>query len=251
MVLRAARQFTFKLSLFIATVLWPISSEAQSFVPGSEALLGWTIKSDCTRGTIQRNTGENSITLCVAEISKEVRRCEVFFEGPDVRRRVLDVRFDVKLNEAAANPSAPIILFQIHSRPDPGEQWRCPMAALRSLPGEAMDLGGVYDQSEVSKPSSNGCTGPGSSIQGYRVFRQEHADMSKWSIIHLRYKLALDSTGEVEGIVNDKTLGRMRGPNSLNDRARPFIKMGLYGEPSSQIGPFCSTIKNLSLKLSD
>ncbi|WP_082610185.1 heparin lyase I family protein [Bosea sp. Root381] len=235
--------------VLLAMLLWPLAPRAESPLPGGELLPGWTVKTDCDRGTIQRNASDNSVTLCVREMTKEVRRCEVYLTGPDIRQRFLDLRFELKLNEAAANPTAAVILFQIHSRPDAGEQWRCPMAALRSLPGDAMDLGGAFDPNSISKPAANGCIGPGSSIQGYRVFRGQGAEASKWIAFHLRYRLALDGSGEAEAFKDGKLVGRRSGPNAFNDESPPFLKLGIYGEPSPQPGPFCSTIRNFRLNL--
>lgn len=205
----------------------------------------WTVRLDCSGGTITRNEQDRSLTLCVPELTPARRRCEVEIQGPDIRGQWLEAQFDVKLNEAAARPKQPIIIFQIHSRPDPGEQWRCPIAALRALPNN-LELGGAYDFSEISRPAANGCIGPESTIKGYRAFLDKPATANTFMSLRLRYRLSL-RYGDVVAFRDGKEAGEAKGPNMMNDKTKPFLKMGIYGVPSEQPGPFCSTIRNVKL----
>lgn len=232
-------------SIGIAAVgaLLPIGSAYADDLLGLGA--EWTVRPDCLGGTITRNDDNRSLTLCVPELSLSRRRCEVEIQGPDIRGQWLDAQFDVKLNEAAARPKQPIIIFQIHSHPDPGEQWRCPIAALRTLP-DNLELGGAYDFSEISRPAANGCIGPESTIKGYRAFLDKPAAADTFMSLRLRYRLSL-GYGDVVAFRDGKEAGEVKGPNMMNDKRKPFLKMGIYGVPSDQPGPFCSTIKNLKL----
>jgi len=123
------------------------------------------------------------------------------------------------------------IIFQIHSFPDKGEEWRCPVLSLEVIDG-ALRMTNRWDAKKVSSLVDGTCASPANSIKSRKVFFGYDFEPNTKYEIKLMGKLAIDDSGELEVRVNDELLGYHQGANTFNDERGPYIKFGVY-KPTS------------------
>ncbi|BCL74045.1 hypothetical protein TUMSATVNIG1_60310 (plasmid) [Vibrio nigripulchritudo] len=116
--------------------------------------------------------------------------------------------------------------FQIHSVPDSGESWRCPIMALESVSG-ALRMYNRWDESPISTTKNGTCGNAGNSIKYRKLF--EHPYESKiWNNVEISGRLHYEGEPCLTVKLNDNVVSNVCGPNTFNDKKVPYIKFGVY-----------------------
>jgi hypothetical protein len=203
---------------------------------------------ECPPATKYADQGaDGSTRYCVFAEQKQLKRCETSYFNYLKRDSNFVVSFDFRLDPANWDfHNVFTSIFQIHSKPDPGEQWRCPIAML-AVQGHSLEMWDRDDQASISKGV---CTGDnGSSINTRQVFADVPVSAGEWNHFELRANLSLGPSGAFVAKLNNKTLGSLSGPDTYNDQSRPYVKIGIY-KPSTweNAKRLCVDYRNVSIK---
>jgi hypothetical protein len=188
---------------------------------------------------------------------KKNRRCEVSYQYLLQRERETTISFDVKLDsDWSFDDSYPsdtdwAAIFQIHEKPDAGEQWRCPIAALEVV-AHKVRMFNRWDNAKISQVAKGGCAGPGATIQSRPVVQGEPIDAGTWHHLEIHYLPSLSDNGHLAVSLDGRLVGDVHGPTVYNDNAQPFIKFGIY-KPTAwrEASAECLTYRNISVRFSD
>jgi hypothetical protein len=110
------------------------------------------------------------------------------------------------------------ILFQIHERPDKGEDWRSPPLALR-VAADKMEWTIRWDSKALSE---------GNKAEGTATVYSGPLVKGKWVdwVVHVRWSYRQD--GLVEVWRDGKKEASHQGPNCYNDQREMYLKIGNY-----------------------
>jgi len=192
---------------------------------------------------------DGSIRYCLYAEQKAAKRCETSYFNSISRGIRTDVSFDFRLEEENWDfHDIWTSILQIHSKPDPGEQWRCPIAML-AVEGHSLEMWNRYDLSPISVTANGTCAEEGNSIRGREVFANWPVRAGEWYHFDLQANLSLESSGTFTVKLNNKIVGSLTGPNTYNDQHQPFLKIGIYKpSPWRAARRLCVDYRNVSIK---
>ena len=232
------------------------SSVAQSKAPkdavGGSAAQGKEptpfVADDCPPATKYDGGGaDGSTRYCVFFEQRALKRCETSYFNYLTRDSDFTVNFDFRLDQENWDfHNVFTSIFQIHSMPDPGEQWRCPIAMM-AVQGHSLEMWDRDDQTQISKGVCS--SDSGSSITTREVFSDIPVAAGEWNHFDLQAKLSLGPSGTFIAKLNNKPVGNLSGPNTYNDQSRPYIKIGIY-KPSTweNAKRLCVDYRNVGIK---
>ena len=209
-----------------------------------------SIGDECpTEAKYEGGGADGSTRYCISVEQKSLKRCETSYFEYLKRDTNTHISFDFQLPKDAWDfHDVWTSIFQIHSKPDPGEQWRCPIAMLQ-VQGHTLSMWDRYDLSPISTTINGTCADAGNSIQGREVFRNEHMEPGRWYHLDLQAVLSLSETGSFTVRLDDKVVGSFSGPNTFNDQHQPFVKIGIYKpSPWRAAKRLCVDYRNFSIK---
>jgi Polysaccharide lyase len=227
----------------------PPSSPVKSGKPVKSKIRdGPKIGDECPAGTRYPGDGaEGSDRYCLYVEQKAFKRCETSYFNYLKRDSDTTIRFDFRLDTLWDFHDDWTSIFQVHSAPDPGEQWRCPVSSLVVV-GHRLTMWDRYDLTPISTTVNGTCADNGNSIHGRDVFADVPVEAGKWNSVELRARFSLDQTGSFAVRLNDKEVGSFSGPNTFNDQRQPFVKFGIY-KPSTwrDAKKLCVDYRNISI----
>jgi hypothetical protein len=197
------------------------------------------------------------VHFCLRYEDRKDRRCEVSYQYLLERDRETVIKFDAKLDpdwsfdDAYPTDTDWAAIFQIHEKPDKGERWRCPVAALEVV-AHQVRMFNRWDNNRISDTENGTCAGASKTIQSRTVVRGEAMDAGKWHHFEIHYRPSLDESGFLIVKMDDRDIGEAHGPTSYNDESQPYIKFGIY-KPTAwrEHGAACLTYRNISVSFVD
>lgn len=183
---------------------------------------------DCPPATKYENAADNSVRYCLFAEQKSLKRCETSYFNYIKRDANTAVSFSFRLEDSNWDfHDIFTSIFQIHSKPDPGEAWRCPIAML-AVQDHTLVMWDRYDLSPISTTSNGTCADEGNSIHGQDVFSGIPVQAGRWYDFALHADLTLKPSGTFTATLDNETIGSVSGPNTYNDQHEPFAKIGIY-----------------------
>jgi hypothetical protein len=168
------------------------------------------------------------VRYCLFAEQKSLKRCETSYFNYIKRDVNTAINFSFRLEDTNWDfHDIFTSIFQIHSKPDPGEAWRCPIAML-AVQGHSLVMWDRYDLSPVSVTNNGTCADEGNSIHGRDVFSGIPVQAGRWYDFALHADLTLKPSGTFTATLDDQTVGNINGPNTYNDQHEPFAKIGIY-----------------------
>jgi hypothetical protein len=255
------RRSAFELTAFVLSVAallcFTEGSSAQSKAPkdagGLSAAQGKEptpfTADECPPATKYVGGADESTRYCILSEQRALKRCETSYFNYLKRDEASHISFEFRLpNDAWDFHDMWTSIFQIHSKPDPGEQWRCPIAML-AVRGHSLEMWDRDDLSPISVTTNGTCADAGNSIQSHDVFTNIHIEANRWYHFDLKAILSLKETGSFTVRLDDKVVGSLAGPNTFNDQHRPFAKIGIY-KPSPWLDAkrLCADYRNFSIE---
>ena len=203
---------------------------------------------DCAAATKYPDGGaDGSTRYCLAIEQSSLKRCETAYYNFIKRDVDTTIGFDFRLDTSWDFHNIWTSIFQLHSHPDPGEQWRCPISALE-VQGHTLRMFNRYDQTPISITQNGTCADEGNSIRGRTVFEGVPVQAGQWNHFELNTKLSLDDkSAYFITKLNGKVIGRVAGANTFNDQHQPFLKLGIYKpSPWAQAKKLCVDYRNVN-----
>jgi hypothetical protein len=211
-------------------------------------LYGPSVGDDCPPATKFAEGGaDGSTRYCLAYEQRASKRCETAYY--DFIKRDVDttIGFDFRLDTSWDFHDVWTSIFQVHSRPNPGGQWRCPISALEVL-GHSLRMFDRYDVNATPVLVNGTCADVGNSIRSRTVFDGVPVQAGQWNRFELQTKLGLDESAYFIAKLNGKEIGKVNGPDTYNDEHRPFLKIGIYKpSPWAQAKNLCVDYRNVSI----
>ena len=192
-----------------------------------ETSLPYSLYNECPEGVMK--TDSSGVTSFMLTRGKD-KRCEVAVHSLLKRDTPFKLQFTFKVDSLYKDEAHWHSLFQIHSFPDKGEVWRCPLAALESQ-GGLLRMFSRWDNDKISSPGKWGCADKTSSIQYAELFRGVAYNANKWNTVEISGSLGLSTSSCLSIKINTFSTKRC-GPNIFNDNKHPYLKFGIY-KPTS------------------
>lgn len=236
----------------------PVMVEAKAWVLAEKECKSDTVTGTFDPGAALRELSvPNEIHFCLRYEDRKNRRCEVSYHYLLERGRETVIGFDVKLDpdwsfdDAYPTDSDWAAIFQIHEKPDAGENWRCPIAALEVV-AHKVRMFNRWDKSSISDTKGSTCAGASTTIQSRVVMQGEAMDAGAWHHFEIHYRPSIEDDGFLSVKMDGREVGEVHGPTSYNDKSQPYIKFGIY-KPTAwrEQGAACLTYKNISVKFAD
>lgn len=208
------------------------------------------IADDCPPATkFEHGGADGSTRYCVFVEQRTLKRCETSYFNYVKRDQDTTVDFDFRIDPQQWDfHDVWTSIFQVHSKPDAGEIWRCPISALE-VQGRTLRMFDRYDLSPVSTTANGTCADPGNSIKDRTVFENAPFKIGEWNHFTLHMRLSLGADGFYAPALNGTELGRLTGPNTYNDQHMPFLKIGIYKpSPWANAKKLCVDYRNFSIK---
>jgi hypothetical protein len=208
-----------------------------------------SVADDCPPATKYPEGGaDGSARYCLAVAQRAQKRCETAYYDFIKRDTDTTIGFDFRLDTSWDFHDIWTSIFQVHSHPDEGEQWRCPISALEVL-GHTLRMYNRYDMTPISVTKNGTCAEPGNSIHDRPVFEGVPVQAGQWNHFELNTKLSLDEkAAHFTTKLNGKVIGSVTGPNTYNDFHQPFLKIGIYKpSPWAQAKQLCVDYRNVSI----
>ncbi|CCN72550.1 heparin lyase I family protein [Vibrio nigripulchritudo] len=155
------------------------------------------------------------------------KRCEFAIQDVVKRDTPFKFSFDFKTNDNFAHYNRWHSYFQLHSKPDQGEAWRCPIMALESVNG-TLRMYNRWDEDRISTTTNGTCGNTGNSIEYRKLFSDYYYEPNTWYTIELSGELSYDKDACLTVKINDEVMSDVCGPNTYNDVNKPYIKFGIY-----------------------
>ncbi|WP_165569599.1 heparin lyase I family protein [Corallincola luteus] len=155
------------------------------------------------------------------------KRCEVAVHDLLERDRPFSLSF--KFKTAAENSSDHYwhSYFQVHSFPDEGEQWRCPIMALEALQGE-LRMFNRSDKEAIAHLPNGTCAGEGNSISSRTLFENLPLTPEVWHEFRMSGVLSTSDSACLTVEIDGYVVSAECGANTFNDKSSPFLKFGIY-----------------------
>ena len=188
--------------------------------------------------TLKTNHYGDSIELLLPYVAppNSKKRCELVVNGALRREKgfKLSYLFKVKDNQYSETADPQWFAFmQFHSKPNKGEQWRCPILALESYNG-TLRMFNRWDAQTVSTTVNGTCANEGNSIESRTMFRDISYQSDMWYKFEINGKLSFeeDTDACLTVLLDDAVIANECGPNTFNDWYHPYLKLGIY-KPTS------------------
>ncbi len=220
------------------------STTAQDLSTLLRGLPGWRVEPSCPQATYTVDSASDVAEFCLQMSRMEQERCEIALYGPDIRNKRMRLSYDIALSESWPAVDDWVIVSQVHSRPDSGEAWRCPLMSTEVV-GDTLRMFSRSDQRRISDTSKSPCSG--GSIRSQNVFQNVPISRGAWLRVVVDMNLSL-SQGYVTASINDRVVGTVDGATTYNDAAAPFLKFGIYKRPPrATSGVACVRYRNIKL----
>ncbi|MBD1556206.1 hypothetical protein HC752_04590 [Vibrio sp. S9_S30] len=176
------------------------------------------------------------------------KRCEIAVQKALKREQPFSLSFQFKVEDDYAYSNSWHSYFQIHSFPDKGENWRCPIMALETSAGK-LRMFNRWDLQRISSTVDGTCASPNNSIRARTLFEDVSYSANKWHQFKIEGTLSTETSACLKTYLDGKKLSETCGPNTFNDAKMPFFKLGIYKPTRWDIYPEISIkIKELELK---
>lgn len=209
----------------------------------------WALRVDCPEKTYEvGQTSAEGIRLCLPFSNAKQARCEIYaINGTDIRDKNYKISYEIALDKDWKFVDDWIIISQIHSRPDPGEAWRCPLFSLE-VHNNSLRLVSRHDLSRITDPGHI-CASGSSTMRARMVFQNVPLKRNQWHSLEFAVNLSLSPRGSIVARLNARQVGAAAGSNTFNDRSAPFIKFGVYkAHPRPAHGLYCARFRSFELK---
>lgn len=178
-------------------------------------------------------------------------RCEISVTS--LKKSPSSYRISYEVKQSSGNPSSYWnSVMQIHSPPDPGEGWRCPLLSVEVLRGEYRVFS-RWDTSYMSHISGDGCVGDGATIRARDVLKGVPVVYGKWQDVLFDVTFSPYQNGRLRFKIGKSESRLIEGGNSYNDEGDPYIKFGVYkpagwSEGEARVGfPVCVSYRNVKV----
>jgi hypothetical protein len=175
----------------------------------------------------QDNLTENSFHTYLSYAARNSKRCEIATHDLININEAFELSFVFSTDYIEKKGGQWHSLFQIHSFPDKGEHWRCPVLALEIIEG-TLRMFNRWDTNQISSLVDGTCASAKNSIKSRKMFSDYVIEVDTEYKITILGKLALDDSGILEIRINDEVVGSYEGPNMFNDERGPYLKFGIY-----------------------
>lgn len=193
-------------------------------------------------------TGQQSdqiLNICLHKADNQ-KRCEITISGID--RAPVKHHISYELNFSDPNPRKRWeSIMQIHSFPDKGEAWRCPVASFEVKDG-LYRMYNRWDASPISRTLGYNCAEQGSSISSRTIINDVKVKAGQWQKIVLDAGLSTED-GEFRFSIDDKVSPDFKGPNTFNDERQPYLKFGIYKPTGWENDHVTSCVKYRNVKI--
>ena len=184
---------------------------------------GWQNECLSNQYTIENNAFDTSLYYKF----HKTKRCEIATHELIKMDQPFDMTFIFTTANIEMNDPEWHLIFQIHSFPDAGEKWRCPVLSLEVVKG-TLRMTNRWDLMQISYLEDGTCAAPKNSIKRREIFSHYIFEPDLKYKIRIVGKLATDETGKLQISINNKVLGDFHGPNTFNDKRGPYLKFGIY-----------------------
>lgn len=191
---------------------------------------------------------DGSTRYCLKVVEqKAAKRCETAYTNYIKRNVETTISFDFRLDDSWDFHDVWTSIFQVHSHPDPDEQWRCPVTALE-VQGHTLRMFNRNDPTPISTLINGTCADEGNSIRSRAVFAGVPIRAGQWNHFELKANFSLDKSGSFAVKLNNAKIGSLTGPNTYNDQHMPFVKIGIYKpSPWDNAKNLCVDYRNISI----
>ncbi|WP_104402833.1 heparin lyase I family protein [Vibrio penaeicida] len=172
------------------------------------------------------------------------KRCEIAVQKGLERDKPFSLSFRFLVNDTYQYSNQWHSYFQIHSFPDKGESWRCPIMALETKNGK-LRMYNRWDQKKISSTKRGSCAANGNSIRSRTLFEGVSYAANVWNQFRIEGVLSTSNNECLKTYLNEALLSETCGPNTFNDARVPFFKLGIYKPTSWDKYP------EISLKVKD
>lgn len=191
---------------------------------------------------------EPTLTFCMNREDASNRRCEMAIHDVLMRGRPTEVSFDFKLSSAQLEDEHWVAYFQIHSFPDEGEQWRCPISALEVDRGKLL-MYNRWDLKAISDTTNFTCANPPNSISQRNLIPYKPLQANEWYNFKFEANLSLNADAYSRVSLNNEQVSFTRGVNTFNDQKQPYFKLGIYKPTSWTVEDrYCVDYRNINIK---
>lgn len=119
------------------------------------------------------------------------------------------------------------IIGQIHSFPDSGEDWRCPVLSIEVKNGN-LRMYNRWDSNHISRTINDTCAQKGNSIKSRLVFKDYRLEQHKQYNVAIDGLLSYQKEGWLKVSINNEVVGSVWGYTAFNDKRGPYLKLGIY-----------------------
>lgn len=172
------------------------------------------------------------------------KRCEIAVQKGLKRDKPFSLSFRFMVDDTYQYSNQWHSYFQIHSFPDKGEIWRCPIMALETKNGK-LRMFNRWDHKKVSSTEYGSCASNGNSIRSRKLFEGVTYEANVWNQFRIEGVLSTSNNECLKTYLNGVLLSETCGPNTFNDARMPFFKLGIYKPTSWDKYP------EISLKVKD
>lgn len=207
------------------------------------------LDNECPQKTYSIDAAKKQLHICLLAEHAEKRRCEFSFKKLLVPDAELSLSFEFQMHVADENDKQWISYFQIHSFPDFGEQWRCPVSALEVFEGK-LRMYNRWDELGISITNDGTCASKTNSISTRTLFQQVPFERDRWQQFNWTGKITHKPHGELTVSLNNNVVSHVVGPNTYNDKRIPFFKLGIYKPTSWDASKkYCVDYRNIQFAM--
>jgi hypothetical protein len=195
----------------------------------------------------RREAGASVLNMCLRP-GKHGTRCEVAIHDLPRAPRENIVSFDVRQSDDVPRKRWHSVM-QIHSFPDKGEIWRCPVMALE-VEENRFRMFNRWDREARSVAVGYDCAGAGSTLQSRQVFGDVAVRPGAWQTVKMNAVLSWKDDGRLRAGVDGHGGALLEGPNIYNDRRGNFLKFGIYKPTGWEAGhdKVCVDYRNVRIE---
>ena len=180
------------------------------------------------------------LTICLNKKDRQ-RRCEIAVHGIDVHPAKHNIRFQLRVGKDFKAGNEWQSLMQLHSFPDKGEAWRCPVMSMEAHKN-SFRMFNRWDTAPLSQTTGYHCTGPDSSIQARTLFSDIGIKPGHWNKFNMDLVLSHTRHGKIK-LVFDKNKTSTSSSNHFNDKRSPYLKFGIYKPTTWESGHESSCVQ--------
>lgn len=238
-------------SLFMLVLLsvfsgYAYTAEQQPLILKSLNIDGLTLVNECAQGTFGETGAEPILWFSLSYGDRARRRCELAIHNWLKRDGAFDISFEFRVIGDARDEEW-LSIFQIHSFPDSGESWRCPIMALEIV-GSNLRMFNRWDLQKISDTSVSTCANAHSSMASNTLIQDANFKLGEWQHFRIKGMMSLTNNGYISVELNKEQVGEYQGPTTFNDQRQPYLKLGLYKPTSwSMVSDYRVEYRHVSL----